>query len=270
MWGKCAAPRDRHEAAAGDRAVRRDAVLDRDRAVAFAPGDQRRHVAQEVEAVGGADALAVAVDDRAQRLHERLALAGALERPQCPRDGLQLRADPRAALAQRDPGTVQVARHEAMRRERDQGARAWERGAAQQRADLVAQAAARHQSAGARRARGTARSRPSRPRRRASGRPSSRVRCPAPTGGRGSPRRARRASSRRAAWRSRRARSGPARSRDDARRAVRPPRPSGATRSPCRGPAPQADHRRRCGRPPGGRGARSPRRRTRGAQNPRR
>ena len=82
----------------------RAAVLDRDRAVALAPDDQRRDGPEQVEAVDGADALAVDVDHRAQRLEERLAAAGALERAQRaddrPQVGRALR-EPRAPRAGR-------------------------------------------------------------------------------------------------------------------------------------------------------------------------
>ena len=54
--------RQRDEAAAGHGGVGGPAVGDRDRAVALAPGDQRRHALQQVEAVVGVDALAVDVD----------------------------------------------------------------------------------------------------------------------------------------------------------------------------------------------------------------
>ena len=46
------------EAAVGDRVVGREAVRDRDRVVALAPDDQGGNLAEQVEAVAGADALA--------------------------------------------------------------------------------------------------------------------------------------------------------------------------------------------------------------------
>ena len=69
--GKVGRVGDRLEAAVRDRRGGPPAVLDRDRAIALAPGDQGRHLAEEVEPVTGADPLAAGVDHRAQGLHER-------------------------------------------------------------------------------------------------------------------------------------------------------------------------------------------------------
>ena len=64
------------------------AVGDRDRAVALAPDDQRRHRPQQIQAVERRDLLAVDVDHRAQRLQERLARARILERAERSSDRL--------------------------------------------------------------------------------------------------------------------------------------------------------------------------------------
>ena len=74
----------RLEAAVGDRLLGLAAVRERDGAVALAPDDQRRHLLQQVEAVSGADLLALDVDHRAQRLQEGAARAGLLQRTQRP------------------------------------------------------------------------------------------------------------------------------------------------------------------------------------------
>src|SRR2546421_4906 len=76
------------------------AVGGRDRVVALAPDDQRRHAREQVQAVGGADALAARVDDRAQRVHERPPRPWLLERAQRAGDGLQVDALGPAALTQ--------------------------------------------------------------------------------------------------------------------------------------------------------------------------
>ena len=169
---------------------------------------------EQVEAVLGADALAVDVDHRAQRLQERLARAGILQRAERPRDGLQRRrlAVP-AGSRIRLPGRARARRARAGgRRAHSSGRHAGQRRAAQQRADLAAQAAARHEHepldplgelveelhrhAAAERV----------------ARRSSRGRFRSPRAGRGCWRRGRPASSRRAAPPSRRGRSGPGRS----------------------------------------------------------
>ena len=61
------------EAAVGNRGGGGAAVLDRDRAVALAPDDQGRHVAEQIEAIDGADALPVDVDHRSEGLGGRRA-----------------------------------------------------------------------------------------------------------------------------------------------------------------------------------------------------
>ena len=60
------------EAAPGHRVVRCRAVTRRDDRVLLTPDDQRRQQARELEAVVGADALAARLDDRADRVQERL------------------------------------------------------------------------------------------------------------------------------------------------------------------------------------------------------
>ena len=175
-------------------------------------------------------------------------------------------AEPRAALAQRDARAVEPAR-DARSASRARSARDAPGSATQRSSGLTSrpEAAAGDQREPLDPLAGTARRTPSRRRRRASARRSSRARSRAPTAGRGSPPRARRASSRRAASPSRRGRSGRARSPCGARRGASRPRcqcreeltiPCTSTTG---GPA-----ARRSGRRPGGRGARSPRPRTRG------
>ena len=96
----------RHEAAARDRGVGGAAVLDRDRAVALAPGDQRRHGLEQVEAVAAltrwprASITARSVCTNASRA------PGPLERAQRAGDRLELdaRARARARAARRPRG----------------------------------------------------------------------------------------------------------------------------------------------------------------------
>src|SRR3954468_20837229 len=95
--GEVRRPLELDEAAVRHRRVRGTAVLDRDRAVALAPGDQGRYGVEQVQAVGRADALAAGIDHRAEGVHERLARARAAERPQRAGDRLQL--DPEAGAA---------------------------------------------------------------------------------------------------------------------------------------------------------------------------
>ena len=90
--GEVGGLRQRGEVAVGDRVVGGAPVLDRDRVVALAPDDERRHPLEQVEAVDGADALAAHVDDRAQRLQEGAPRAGLGERAQRAGDDLPWRA----------------------------------------------------------------------------------------------------------------------------------------------------------------------------------
>ena len=117
-------------------------VLERDRVVALAPDDHRRHALQQIQAVGGADPLPVHVDHRAQRLQERLARVGVLERPQRACDRLQVYAAGERSLAQAPPAAGQRFEHARLDRQRQQRRDARQRGGAQHRADLTAEAAA--------------------------------------------------------------------------------------------------------------------------------
>ena len=62
------------------RAVGGQSVGEGDCVIALAPDDQGRHAREQVEPVGGADSLAVDVDHGAERVQERGARAGLLER----------------------------------------------------------------------------------------------------------------------------------------------------------------------------------------------
>ena len=253
------------EARVRDLLVGGAAVLERDRVVALAPDDHRRHGAEQVEAVGRADALAAEVDHRAQRLQEGDPGAGMLERAQGADDRAQVLAPPRAARVEprRRPPRSRRARAGAPPTRPPPARRAAPRRGAS--GSPPGRGRRRRRAPAGRRARGTARRTASRSRRPASGRRTSPAARRSRSAGRGSPPRARRSSSRRAASPSRRGRSGRARSPGGSRRGAAPPRASAARSSPSRGSGPRADPRRRRGRSPGGREARPPR-----PRNPRR
>ncbi len=126
-------------------------MLDRDRAVALAPDDQGRHVAEQVEPVGGADVLAVDVDDRAQGLQERPPRARLLQGPQRPGDRLEVDALRAAAGAQPPPGGVDRVDQPPLGGEAEQRGDTGQRRAAQQRAHLAPEPTAgdQHQPLGA-------------------------------------------------------------------------------------------------------------------------
>src|SRR5688572_3444554 len=96
--GKVRGTGEELEPAARNRLVRVAPMRDRDRVVAPSPDDQGGDWAEEVEAVAGADPLAMGVDHRAERLQEGLAGARPLKRLQRSRDRLQVDALPRSAL----------------------------------------------------------------------------------------------------------------------------------------------------------------------------
>src|SRR5881394_943640 len=102
--GEMGGARQRLEAAVRDRLMGGAAVLDRDRAVALAPDDQRRHIAEQIEPVGSAYMLAVDVDHRTQRLQEGSPRTRLLQRPQRPRNRLEVDAFRAALGAQAPPG----------------------------------------------------------------------------------------------------------------------------------------------------------------------
>ena len=97
--GEVRRPGEGLEAAAGDRLVGVQPVLDGDGVVALAPNDQGGHGVEQVEPVACADALPLAVDHRAQGVEEGLAGPGALERTHGPRYGLQVGALAAAVVA---------------------------------------------------------------------------------------------------------------------------------------------------------------------------
>jgi hypothetical protein len=86
--------------------------------------------------------LTLDVDHRAQRLQEGAARARLLQRPQRPGDGLQVDAGVVAALAQLGAARGERADQARPRRQSQQGGRAGQGGAAQERADVVTEAAA--------------------------------------------------------------------------------------------------------------------------------
>src|ERR1700722_1334377 len=64
QMGKMSARRQRTKMAVGNRLVRAASMLQRNRVVALAPHDHRGHRLQQIETVGGADALSTYVDHR--------------------------------------------------------------------------------------------------------------------------------------------------------------------------------------------------------------
>src|SRR5215471_741651 len=117
-------------------------VLDGNGVVALAPDDQRGEFAEQVEPVHCADVLAAYIDDRAEGLQERLACGGLLKRAHRAADRLEV--DPPAATASPHSlaGSLDRLAHAAVRHHPDPGGRTRERGAAEHRADLMAEAAA--------------------------------------------------------------------------------------------------------------------------------
>jgi hypothetical protein len=73
-------PGDLHQAAFGDPSLRGSRVVDGDDRVIGAPDEERGHPLRQIQAVGCADALALEIDDGAQRVQERLARVAVGER----------------------------------------------------------------------------------------------------------------------------------------------------------------------------------------------
>ena len=185
----------------------------------LAPDDQRLDRAQEIQAVDRRDLLAVDVDHRAERLEERLARARILKRAKRAGDRPEVDGIPPPRLAASRGDAVEHAEDAPVRSRPDEAGRAGQRGAAEHRAHLLAEAAARDQRKPLDLVgelveelhRDPAAERVADERRRLDRR--------SPRGGRGSPPRGRRSSSRRGPPRCRRGRSGRGRSPCASRRA---------------------------------------------------
>ena len=117
-------------------------MLDRDRVVPLAPDDQSGQLPEQVEAVHGADVLAANVDHRAQRLQEGPPGGGLLEGSYGASDGLEIDAPAAASRSHALARSLDRRANPAVCDQPEPGGSSGQGGPAQQRAHLMAQAAA--------------------------------------------------------------------------------------------------------------------------------